>query len=257
VDGLEEFTLALFGGDNSTMQLAVVPLADDRRFWALSDPEAYEGVLRTVPAYRAWLEVLDPITPIFRMVAPPNSLRRLVVDGRPVATGLHAVGDSVCTTNPTFGRGLSLAMWGAADLADTLSEHGDDLTQQALVLDQHLADHLAPYYDEQAAVDATRLAALRHAVFGEPAPEPPPTAPGVAEHIDFAQLRAAAPFHPTAFRAFWRLMGMLALPSDIYTDPQIVASIRQTLPPYAHAERPVQYDDMARACRHGRRAGGA
>jgi type II secretory pathway pseudopilin PulG len=33
-----------------------------------------------------------------------NTLRRLVVDGTPVATGLHAIGDSVCTTNPTLGR---------------------------------------------------------------------------------------------------------------------------------------------------------
>jgi flavin-dependent dehydrogenase len=38
-----------------------------------------------------------------------NSMRRLAVDGVPVVTGLAAVGDSVCTTNPTFGRGLALA----------------------------------------------------------------------------------------------------------------------------------------------------
>ena len=42
-----------------------------------------------------------------------NTLRRLVAGGAPVITGLHAVGDSVCTTNPTLGRGLSLALSGA------------------------------------------------------------------------------------------------------------------------------------------------
>jgi hypothetical protein len=46
------------------------------------------------------------------------TLRRLVVDGVPVVTGLHAVGDSVCTTNPTLGRGLSLALQGAVDPLD-------------------------------------------------------------------------------------------------------------------------------------------
>ena len=78
------------------------------------------AVLRTVPAYAAWLDVMDPITDVFPMGGLHNTLRRLVADGTPVATGLVAIGDSVCTTNPTLGRGLALALTGAADLADTL-----------------------------------------------------------------------------------------------------------------------------------------
>ena len=126
VAGLEEFTLAMFGADNSVMQLAIVPFAADRRFRQLKDPDVFTAVLRTIPACAAWLEVLDPISPVFQMTGPRNTLRRLVVDGVPVVTGLHAVGDSVCTTNPTFGRGLSLAMWGAADLTDVIDKHADD-----------------------------------------------------------------------------------------------------------------------------------
>lgn len=55
----------------------------------------------------------------------------LVVDGTPVATGLHAIGDSVCTTNPTLGRGLAMALSGAADLADTIGENAADPVGQA------------------------------------------------------------------------------------------------------------------------------
>jgi flavin-dependent dehydrogenase len=79
------------------------------------------------------------------MVGPPNTLRRLVVDGSPVVTGLHAIGDSVCTTNPTFGRGLSLAMWAAADLVDIIDKDPEDWTEQALALDGRIAEHVAPY----------------------------------------------------------------------------------------------------------------
>ncbi len=226
VAGLDEFTLAVFGADNGAMQLAIVPLAVDRRFGRARDPEVYTAVLRTVPVCAAWLEALDPISPVFQMVGPRNTLRRLVVDGDPVVTGLHAIGDSVCTTNPTFGRGLSLAMWGAVDLADIIDEHADDWIEQALAFDERIAEHVAPYYDEQATVDSLRLATLRHAVLGEPIPELPPPD---SDRITFTQLRVAASFDPTAFRSFWKLMFMLCQPDEIYRDHQVVASVHDTL----------------------------
>ena len=61
----------------------------------------------------------------------------------------------MCTTNPTFGRGLSLAMWGAADLVDVIGKH-DDWAEQTIAMDERTAEHVAPYYKEQAAVDSAR-----------------------------------------------------------------------------------------------------
>ena len=226
VAGLDEFTLAVFGADNGAMQLAIIPLAVDSRFRRLKDPDVFTAVLRTIPACESWLQALDPISAVFQMTGPRNTLRRLVVDGDPVVTGLHAIGDSVCTTNPTFGRGLSLAMWGAADLSEVIDKHADNPTEQALALDQRIAAHLAPYYEEQAAVDAARLSTLRHTVFGDPAPPAPPLD---SDRITFTQLRVAASYDPTAFRAFWRLMFMLSLPDDVYGDPRIVTCTKEVL----------------------------
>jgi 2-polyprenyl-6-methoxyphenol hydroxylase-like FAD-dependent oxidoreductase len=135
--------------------------------------------------------------------APENApaehalLRRLVVDGVPVATGLHAIGDSVCTTNPTLGRGLALALSSAADLADTIGEHPADPAAQALALDRLAGAHVVPFYQDQAAIDAARLAMMRHTIFGAP-PPPPAETPG---RVTYFQLRAAASYHPAAFRA--------------------------------------------------------
>jgi 2-polyprenyl-6-methoxyphenol hydroxylase-like FAD-dependent oxidoreductase len=226
VAGFDEFTVVLFGADNHAMQLAIVPLATDRRFRRITDPEVFTAVLRTIPACAAWIRALDPISLVFAMVGPRNTLRRLVVDGRPVVTGLHAVGDSVCTTNPTFGRGLSLSMWGAADLVDVIDKHADDRVEQALALDERIAEHVAPYYEEQAAVDSARLATLRHTVSGESAPPMPALDP---DRITFTQLRVAASFDPSAFRAFWTLMFMLCQPDRIYHDPHIVACTNEAL----------------------------
>jgi 2-polyprenyl-6-methoxyphenol hydroxylase-like FAD-dependent oxidoreductase len=122
--------------------------------------------------YRAWLDAMDPITGVFPMAGLHNTLRRLVVDGTPVATGLNAIGDSVCTTNPTLGRGLALALSGAVDLADAVGEHGADPAAQALALDRLVGAHVVPFYYDQAVIDAARLAMMRHTISG--------TAPGAA-----------------------------------------------------------------------------
>jgi hypothetical protein len=197
-------------------------------------------VLRTVPTYAAWLDVLDPTSEVFPMAGLHNTLRRLVVDGAPVVTGLHAIGDSVCTTNPTLARGLSLAIWGGADLLDTIGGHCDDPAAQALALDALVAAHVAPFFDDQAAIDQARLTALRHAIFGAPSPDPPPVTP---TRITYAQLRAAASSDPAAFRGFWKIMGMICLPEEVYTDPHVVACTQEVLnrrghqPPMAQPSR--------------------
>jgi 2-polyprenyl-6-methoxyphenol hydroxylase-like FAD-dependent oxidoreductase len=238
VVGLDEFTVGIWGADNGAMQLAVAPLATDRRFRTLKRPEVFTAVLRTVPTYAAWLDVLDPITPVFAMAAVRNTVRRLVVDGAPVVTGLHALGDSVCATNPTLGRGLSLALAGAADLVDALAAHGDDRTALAVASDAWVAEHVVPFYEDQAAIDAARLAQLRHTIYGAPAPPP-----AGADRVTYAQLRTAAQFDPTAFRAFWTIMGMLRRPDAVYTDPRVVAATRAVLgrrgsgPPVAQPTR--------------------
>src|SRR5262249_14108602 len=120
------------------------------------------------------------------------------------------------------------------------AEHGDDWAAQALGLDGLVAEHVAPYYQDQAVIDRARLAALRHTIFGAPAPDPPPAAP---DRVTYAQLRAAAPHDPTAFRALWRVMGMIGQPEEIYTDPDVVASTQAVLrhhaggPPMAQPTR--------------------
>lgn len=226
VQALDKFTVGIWGADNGTMQLVVAPLAADRRFRTVTDPDVFTAVLRTVPAFAAWLDVMDPITPVFAMAGLHNTLHRLVVDGAPVVTGLHAIGDSVCTTNPTLGRGLSVALSGAVDLLDTVAKHGDDPFAQVLALDGLVVDHVVPFYEDQAAIDAARLAMLRHTIFDAPAPDPPPLS---SDRVAFWQLRMAAPFDPTAFRAVWKLMGMIVQPEAVYTDPEVVHRTQQAL----------------------------
>jgi 2-polyprenyl-6-methoxyphenol hydroxylase-like FAD-dependent oxidoreductase len=249
VVGLDEFTVGIWPADNDAMQLAVAPLAADHRFRTLKNPEAFTAVLRTVPFYAAWLDVLAPITGVFPMGGLNNTLRRLVREGSPVVTGLHAIGDVVCTTNPTLGRGLSLALGGAADLHDIIERFGADPAAQAVALDELVGQHVAPFYEDQASIDYARLTALRHTIFGAPAPA---TAPAISARVTYAQLRAAAALDPVVFRAFWKIMGMQSLPEEIYTDPQVVTRTQAVLehqqirPPLAQPTREELLAALAR-----------
>jgi len=226
VAALDEFMVGIWGADNNTMQLAVAPLAMDHRFKTLRYPEVFSAVLCTIPIFAKWLDVLDPITEVYPMGGVHNTIRRLVLDGVPVATGLTAIGDSVCTTNPTLGRGLALALSGAADLVNVIDQYGDDWMAQALAMDELVAEHVLPFYQDQAVIDSARLAMLRHTIFDAPAPAAPSIG---SDRVTFTQLRTAALFDPTAFRGLWRVMGMIGPPNEVYTDPQIVARTHATL----------------------------
>jgi hypothetical protein len=98
---------------------------------------------------------------------------------------------------------------------------GKDWAAQSLALDELVADHVVLFYEDQAAIDHTRLTMMRHAAFDAPLPKPPPEPSG---RVTYAQLRAAAQFEPAAFRAFWKIMGMTCLPEQVYTDPNVIAA---------------------------------
>jgi flavin-dependent dehydrogenase len=167
-----------------------------------------------------------------------NTMRRLVVDGAAVAHGLYAVGDSVCTTNPTLGRGLTLALLNAIDLADVLGEARDPAATSG-ELHRRYQQNVEPFYRHQVSSDEVRLAALRHTVFGAPPPIP---APRQSDRVDLAELRIAAMVDPVVFRAFFRLLGMLELPETVSRDPEVVHRVRRVLAAPGELPRAPQPD---------------
>jgi 2-polyprenyl-6-methoxyphenol hydroxylase-like FAD-dependent oxidoreductase len=235
VVGLNEFTVGLWSGDNGSVQIALVPLARDHRFKVLRDPGVFTRVLGTIPFYAAWLDALDPISDVYPMGAVQNTLRRLVVDGSPVVTGLLSVGDSVCTTNPTLGRGLTFALQGSVDLLEAAERYGDDRQTQALAVDGMVCEHILPFYQDQVSIDRARLAFLQHTIFEGPAP-----LPVASERVTYAQLRVAALFDPVALRAFWKIMGMIAHPETVYTDAEVISRTHAVLGQHGSGPSMVQ-----------------
>jgi flavin-dependent dehydrogenase len=71
-----------------------------------------------------------------------NVLRHFVADGRPVALGLHVIGDARCQLDSLYAWGSGVALAGAVALADVLAEHRADPEAQALAFEHRLGGEI-------------------------------------------------------------------------------------------------------------------
>ena len=123
-----------------------------------------------------------------------------------------SVGDASSSTNPSQGRGISLGFMHVELLRREIRIHADDPYELALAFDAATESEMRPWHDATTAVDRRRVAEMRALLAGD-APEPDPFA-------DIADvLFAAAPQDATCARAIGEIMGVLALPSEIFERP--------------------------------------
>jgi 2-polyprenyl-6-methoxyphenol hydroxylase-like FAD-dependent oxidoreductase len=139
----------VFGGDNGTFSVAASFSREDPLLRCLQDPEVFDRVLREIPLSAPWLDHADPISPVHVMAGLANR-RRHLVDGR--VQGLALAGDASLYTNPARGHGVSLSLWMAQRLADTLEQWGDGTTSgpgyQAWI-----DRELRPFFEDEVAFD--------------------------------------------------------------------------------------------------------
>jgi 2-polyprenyl-6-methoxyphenol hydroxylase-like FAD-dependent oxidoreductase len=105
--------------DNRTFSAVIACSPRDRALLAARDGGLFEAFMRAVPITGPWL---DPDRA--RQLRPPaamSNMRNRLSAIRPSApAGFFAVGDALCTTDPARGYGASMAVLGAAVLADAI-----------------------------------------------------------------------------------------------------------------------------------------
>ena len=158
------------------------------------------------------------------MAGLQNRLRRIVVDGRAAVTGLAIIGDALCVTNPTFGRGSGHAVI----LAEALAEHFHGAADEELThaVDDATVAGVGPYFRNALAQDTVTRSRWRRLLFDEEAALDP-------------DLEAHALAWETAFRAsmvereVWdavtRTGNLLRTPEDTLADPVVAAGIRRAV----------------------------
>ena len=165
-----------------------------------------------------------------------NRLRTFVVDGKPLALGVHAIGDASVCTNPLYGRGCSTGFWHAHLLAGVVRDHADDLTAQALALHALTEEHLLPWYRSSVVQDAESRRIAAALLAGEDIDDPDdPRA--FMRSVLREGLAPAMRTDPEVFRAFVRTFNLLVPPDTLISDPDIGARVlavwndRESRPP--------------------------
>jgi len=211
-------SLLTIEGDNDTWSVTVFSSSCDAPVKALRDTECFTRLVQACPLQAHWLDG-RPITDVLPMAGILDRYRRFVVDGRPVATGLAAVGDAWACTNPSAGRGVSVGIVHAQLLRWTVRGYLDDPAGFARAWDEGTERTVAPFYRNQIKADRARLAEMTALREGRPW--------SPAGSI-MNRLAAAARQDADLFRALLETMMCLALPQAVIERPGIRDKIEQS-----------------------------
>lgn len=201
--------------DNGTWGVGLVASADDAAMRATRDVDVWTRVLASFPLVAHWADG-EPITDIAVMAKIEDRHRTFVVDGVPVATGLAPVGDSWACTNPSVGRGASIALLHACALRDVLRRVGpDDAAGLATAWHDATAEVVEPYYRDTLTFDRHRLAEVHAQIAGVPYDTDDP-----AWRLGQALGRAAGR-DPDLLRAALEVASLLARGEEVLARPGV------------------------------------
>jgi len=167
---LDYATVLAFGADNDTFSLSMTLSVNDPFRKAFREPDRHSGFLRAVPLTAPWMDVGEPISAISMMARIENRRRRLVDADGPVVGGVGSLGDAALHTNPTAGRGISLAFWHAQQLARAAADAADDPVGFVERFESWTNDNLGVWYDAQVAADAAAIERLEAGLAGRQRP---------------------------------------------------------------------------------------
>jgi 2-polyprenyl-6-methoxyphenol hydroxylase-like FAD-dependent oxidoreductase len=205
---LDRYAAVLHPGDARTFAIAIGVLPSDRELAGrLRHPAAFTALARATPGLDRWLTagVSEPISAVRVINSPPNALRGAAVHGG--VAGLLPVGDAACVTNPLFGRGISLALAHAFELAELLAARPVVDHAQATAAVELAERFFRPWYEHAANADAERIGRWHAA----------------ARSIRTQQVSAAAASGDgPAWRQLTRMLMCLATPAELSADTRFV-----------------------------------
>jgi 2-polyprenyl-6-methoxyphenol hydroxylase-like FAD-dependent oxidoreductase len=208
--------------DGRTFSLTFFARAEEPGLRRLRDGDSFERAVATIDGTAPWLESATPIGAVNAMGALANSIRRFALGGRVLVPGVLAIGDAISHTDPSLGRGMSLALdhaFTAASLNWTKKSSVDSALEYHARIDP-LVD--ASYADAAAANGLeTRIYGGDSSALEEP------------RAIIMRAIPLAAAHDQDLFRANLRNVGLLDTPGSIVSEPWIgrARTVLATSPP--------------------------
>ncbi|MFL6075749.1 MAG: tryptophan 7-halogenase [Mycobacteriales bacterium] len=221
----DHYTGVMFLGDNGTFSVSLGVLPDDGPMKLLRGESAFTAAVLATPLLAPWIAPgnAEPISDVHAMGGLDNSLRGAATTAQRPVPGLFIVGDAACTTNPAYGRGVSLALAHAYLLADTLTEHPEAGEAQSRAFAAATERLLLPWFHEAVQNDRGRGGMWRATVNGVKL-GPPPT-----DQVNFGTVAAAAGTDAFLWRRLVRVMMMLSTPDSVYADEEVTVRVKRAL----------------------------
>jgi 2-polyprenyl-6-methoxyphenol hydroxylase-like FAD-dependent oxidoreductase len=211
-----------FPADRQTFCLLAAVAAIDPLRRVLTTPEGFSRFHDSVPLMAPWLNAGEPINETHTMARVDNRYRRLVDEAGPIVEGLLLLGDAAMHTNPTAGRGVSLAFAHVQHLVSII-DRAQSPTDLTLAFDAWTEANIAAWYQLQAGADASLLRRAEAAVRGETLPPP-----DRSEQIRTVIIEASKQQTPAGVR-LRRMRNLVALPSEVLGDPGVIEAAGQML----------------------------
>jgi 2-polyprenyl-6-methoxyphenol hydroxylase-like FAD-dependent oxidoreductase len=230
-------TLMVYPADAGWFSVTFFAPAGDAGLRAmLLEPERIVAAARAVPPVAELLqpELVEPYGEVLFMGGLRNHLRRPPANA---VVGMVSLADAVVCTNPTWGRGVALAMANAAALVDVVGEFEEPATMSREF--NHIAvAQLEPWYHDTVFLDAEVNARWSRQPDGaDDAGSSPWT-------VSLTDALAATRVDPVVSVAWARYRNLLDPPSAFWDDEHIVERVRAAI---TDGAPPITLDSPSRA----------
>jgi 2-polyprenyl-6-methoxyphenol hydroxylase-like FAD-dependent oxidoreductase len=151
----------VFRHERGMFSVVIVRATQDPALRDLRHEDAFVAATAAIPGLDTWTdpERAEPVTDVLPGGPLLNVYRGQTGDeGRLVLPGLFFVGDSVATTTPVFGRGITTTLWQCEALLSLLDHDHDDLAGVGLALDSWGTDLMRPWVEDHILMDGQRVA---------------------------------------------------------------------------------------------------
>jgi 2-polyprenyl-6-methoxyphenol hydroxylase-like FAD-dependent oxidoreductase len=157
----EGYLCLIFRHEHGMFSVVIVRPADDPALRDLRHEAAFTAAARAIPGLADWTDPARsaPVTDVLPGGPLLNVYRsQCTDDGDLVLPGLVFVGDSVATTTPVFGRGVTTTLWQCEALLSLLDHDTQDLAGVGLALDAWAGDLMRPWVEDHILMDGDRVA---------------------------------------------------------------------------------------------------
>jgi 2-polyprenyl-6-methoxyphenol hydroxylase-like FAD-dependent oxidoreductase len=157
---MDGYLSLVFRHEQGLFSVLIVRRSDDIELRGLRHPEAFEAAARAIPGLDVWTdpERSEPVTEVLAGGALLNVFKGQVGDdGSLVLPGLFFVGDSVATTTPVFGRGITTTLWQCEELIHLLDDDSSDLAATGLAFDAWTQQSMRPWVEDHIHMDTAHV----------------------------------------------------------------------------------------------------